>query len=61
LNSIIVTIITATMATLQLWFSVATGTITALIWAVLAFQKLNISNRTNKHVGTTSDKNHSNI
>ena len=39
MNAVIVAIITTTMATLHLWFSVITGTLTALIWVVLAIQK----------------------
>jgi D-alanyl-lipoteichoic acid acyltransferase DltB (MBOAT superfamily) len=38
-NAIIVSIITMTFVTLQLWFSVITGTTTASIWAILAVQK----------------------
>lgn len=45
LNALIVTIITACFFTLQLWFSVATGALTAGIWVVLAFQKWRIDNR----------------
>ncbi len=45
MNSIIVGVITLTFVTLHLWFSVATGTLTVLIWATLAFQKWLISKR----------------
>lgn len=38
-NALIVSVITITMSTLHLWFSVATGTITAIIWLILAIQK----------------------
>ncbi len=39
MNTIIVAIITFVMSTLNLWFSVITGTLTAAIWAILAYQK----------------------
>jgi len=39
MNAAIVSVITITMSTLYLWFSVVTGTITAIIWAILAIQK----------------------
>lgn len=39
LNAIIVGIITLTFVTLDLWFSVITGALTASIWATLAIQK----------------------
>lgn len=38
LNAVIVSIITYCFYTLKLWFSVATGTLTAAIWIVLAIQ-----------------------
>lgn len=44
-NALIVSIITITLATLQLWFSVVTGALTASIWAVLAIQKYKIDRR----------------
>ena len=42
MNAIIVTIIVITFATLELWFSVFTGAITATIWTILAIQKVRI-------------------
>lgn len=45
MNALIVAIITLTMSTLNLWFSVATGTLTSLIWAVLAIQKYQINKK----------------
>lgn len=39
MNAVIVAIITLTMSTLHLWFSVVTGIITTLIWLTLAIQK----------------------
>lgn len=39
MNSVIVCIIVLTFVTLELWFSVITGAITASIWTILAVQK----------------------
>lgn len=39
MNAMIVTIIAVTMGTLNLWFSVATGSAIALVWIILAIQK----------------------
>lgn len=50
MNAVIVMIITVTFVTLHLWFSVATGIITALIWATLALQKWRIGNTRNKSI-----------
>lgn len=43
LNAVIVGIIVGCMLTLGLWFSAATGLITATIWAILAIQKYRIN------------------
>ncbi len=43
MNAVIVSVITLTFVTLKLWFSVLTGTLTALIWSVLAYQKWSAS------------------
>jgi hypothetical protein len=45
LNACIVTVITFCFFTLQLWFSVVTGSLTACIWAVLAFQKWKLTKK----------------
>lgn len=42
MNAVIVSIITLTFVTLDLWFSVVTGSITASIWVILAIQKWRI-------------------
>lgn len=43
LNAIIVSIIAFALATLNLWFAFATATIIALIWTILAVQKILIN------------------
>ncbi len=45
MNAAIVTIITICFFTLHLWFSFATGMLTALIWAILAFQKWSLDKK----------------
>ncbi len=45
LNAVIVSIIVLTFVTLELWFSVITGAITASIWAILAVQKWQIDSK----------------
>lgn len=45
LNAVIVSIIVLTFVTLELWFSVITGFITASIWAILAIQKWRIDTK----------------
>lgn len=39
MNALIVGVIAVTMATLNLWFSVFTGTLIFIIWIILAIQK----------------------
>jgi hypothetical protein len=38
-NAVIVSIITFSLATLQLWFATITGAMIAAIWSILAIQK----------------------
>ena len=39
LNVVIVTVLTATMATLHLWLATTTGALVALTWVILSVQK----------------------
>ncbi len=50
MNGVIVAVITITFMTLQLWSSVVTGVMTALIWFTLAAQK----SRTELQEGTSN-------
>lgn len=55
LNAIIVSIIVTCMLTLNLWFSAATGLITAIIWTILAIQKWRIDkNKPSQRIETKS-------
>lgn len=45
MNALIVSIITLTFVTLDLWFSVFTGSVTVGIWTVLAVQKWRIDRK----------------
>ncbi len=45
MNTILVGIIGFTLGTLHLWLSLLTATSTAIIWAILSFQKAKIEKR----------------